>query len=127
MKALLIEDDYDDAALLRHFLKREKSVEILATASAEEAIECLAGLLANEEAMPDVLICDLGLPGMSGQQLVKLLRTSSYLDGIPIVGYSGTQSPLSIRQFFEAGGTLFVEKSPDGWLQIARQIAQIAA
>lgn len=63
----------DDHPLIRQVLTRmlaaESDLEVIgAVASAEEALKAL------EELSPDIALVDYSLPGMSGLDLIKLLR-----------------------------------------------------
>jgi two-component system, OmpR family, response regulator PhoP len=69
MRALLVEDD--DA------LRQGLAAAMRAAGwQVDEAAEGREGLYLAEETAPDVAVVDLGLPGMSGMQLVEALRAN---------------------------------------------------
>jgi DNA-binding response OmpR family regulator len=77
-RILVVEDDQDIADLIRHYLtKAGHHVEVLASGS--EAV-----LRVREEA-PEVLILDLMLPGMSGLEVCRTLRTDPETAKLPII------------------------------------------
>ncbi|MGD9387526.1 MAG: response regulator transcription factor [Gammaproteobacteria bacterium] len=67
MRALLVEDD----DTLRHGLAAALRA---AGWQVDEAAEGREGLYLAEEMAPDVAVVDLGLPGMSGMELIEALR-----------------------------------------------------
>jgi PAS domain S-box-containing protein len=60
---------------------------------------------------PDVIFCELGLPGMSGYDVARALRAAS-VNG-RIVAVSGYAQPQDLRKAAEAGFDRHVAKPPD--------------
>jgi len=76
--ALIIEDDRDIVALFRHVLD-------LAGYRTEIVLD---GKVAVEHLMsstPDIVLLDLGLPNISGGEILKLMRADERLRNIPVV------------------------------------------
>jgi signal transduction histidine kinase/ActR/RegA family two-component response regulator len=70
MNLLLIEDNVDACDTLRHLLTLEGH-------QVQTAYDGNSGLAAALEGSFDALICDIGLPGLDGMELVKRLRRSA--------------------------------------------------
>jgi PAS domain S-box-containing protein len=68
VKVLAVDDDPDSLALLRRVLE-ERGARVITASSAAEALE----LLAAER--PDVLLSDIGMPGMDGYELIRRVRS----------------------------------------------------
>jgi CheY-like chemotaxis protein len=68
VKVLLVEDDADTRELLRRLLEEQRA-EVLAAATASEALNAL------ESARPHILLSDIGLPDIDGYQLMKRVRS----------------------------------------------------
>lgn len=66
--ALVVEDSADQTALLKRYLDRE-GFDVFAAADAESAIA------AFETISPVVAVLDLLLPGISGTELARLIKT----------------------------------------------------
>jgi two-component system alkaline phosphatase synthesis response regulator PhoP len=75
--ALVIDDDHDQAELIKEVLTPE-GYYVLTADNAEE------GLKLSERYHPFVIITDFGMPDMDGAELVERLRTIGTLD-IPVV------------------------------------------
>ncbi|HEY0784203.1 MAG TPA: ATP-binding protein [Thermoanaerobaculia bacterium] len=67
LRVLVVEDDLSSREMLTLLLEGY-GAEVTATASAAEAFAALAG------ALPDVLVCDIGMPGESGYDLMRRIR-----------------------------------------------------
>jgi PAS domain S-box-containing protein len=61
---------------------------------------------------PDVILCDVGLPGMSGYDVARALRAAS-MAGLQIVAVSGFAQPEDLRRAAEAGFDRHVAKPLD--------------
>ena len=55
------------------------------------------------------MLCDLGLPGMSGYEVAKALRAEG-ADGLQLIAVSGYAQPEDVRKAFEAGFDAHVSK-----------------
>jgi len=76
--ALIIEDDRDIVALFRHVMDLAGyRTEIVL--HGKVAIEHLA------KSTPDIVLLDLGLPGVSGSEILAMMRADERLKNIPVV------------------------------------------
>ncbi len=76
--ALIIEDDRDIVALFRHVLDLAGyRTEIVL--HGKVAAEYLA------KSTPDIVLLDLGLPGMSGGEILAMMRADERLKNVPVV------------------------------------------
>jgi CheY-like chemotaxis protein len=83
---LAIDDESDALECLRRFFEIE-GFQVATASSADEA------LLRIHEKPPDLIITDHQMPGMSGMELCKHLRSHPQIFDIPIILYSAM--PLS--------------------------------
>ena len=60
---------------------------------------------------PDIVLCDLGLPGMSGYEVAKVLRAGA--DGMQLFAVSGYAQPEDVKKAVEAGFDGHVAKPCD--------------
>ncbi len=93
---LLVEDDEDGLFLLAEGLKRQ-GAELLPAASGSEALELLA------QRRPDVLISDLDLPGMPGNELIQRVRAHPGLEQLPGIALTGHGGQAHRDEAFRAG------------------------
>jgi signal transduction histidine kinase/CheY-like chemotaxis protein len=99
---LVVEDDPEMARLLAGMIHScSRRAQVRCAPSAEEALRLLDG------AVPGVVLLDLSLPGMSGQQLLRRLRARPALRDVPV------REPLNPQGFGRA--------SPDSVLGARRR------
>jgi PAS domain S-box-containing protein len=70
VRILAVDDDADALALIREILEATQAT-VETAASGSEALECI------EKEAPDVLLADLGMPKMSGFELLDRIRRST--------------------------------------------------
>ncbi|NJK67250.1 MAG: response regulator [Microcoleus sp. SU_5_3] len=83
--ALIVDDDSDSRELVA-FLLQESGAVVRAAASASEALQSL------KQALPDILLSDIGMPGMDGYTLiatVRSLKQCQTLPAIALTAYAG--------------------------------------
>ena len=115
MKVLLVDDD----PTLRQTLGiglRAAGIEVLVTADGRSAIQA-----AHEDA-PDVVVLDLGLPDLSGLDVLQRLRASST---IPVVVLSARAESTEKVQALNLGADDYVTK-PFGMDELRARIRAVA-
>jgi signal transduction histidine kinase/ActR/RegA family two-component response regulator len=103
IRILIVEDNRDTAETLRDLLELSGCTVAVAYSGAE-------GVEAARQLRPEVVLCDLGLPGMDGYQVAAALRQDPDLAGarlIAISGYGQEEDQLRAR---EAGFDLHLTK-----------------
>jgi DNA-binding NarL/FixJ family response regulator len=118
MKILLVDDHAlfrDGVALMLKVIAAE--VEVMHAKSCEQALERL-----DAGAAPQLILLDLGLPGVGGLEALRLLRERS--DDATIVMLSGSDDHQLARACVDAGAMGFIHKSSDarGMVDALRQV-----
>jgi CheY-like chemotaxis protein len=109
---LLVEDDPDCREVVSEYLDL-MGYEVRTAADGVEALDAL-----RARRLPDVVLTDLAMPRMTGQQLVAAMRADPRLAAIPIVVMSG-----AIEVARPIGATAMVLKpfDPDALLRTLEQ------
>jgi putative two-component system response regulator len=100
---LIVEDDASNRALLTLLLERE-GFTVHATSDGE------AGLAAVEATNPDLILLDVGLPGIDGFELTRRLRLDPALVTLPILLLTGRTDPADVVTGLDAGADDFITK-----------------
>lgn len=99
---LLVEDSRDLSAYLRKELAGEYN--IIHTSTAEKALQRLDSYIV------DIIIADLGLPGMSGLDFISKIHSSKTLSHIPVLVLSAMSSAEIKTKCMENGASMYIEK-----------------
>jgi len=86
-RVLLVEDNPVDLLLLRFALEQEKNWPVEATVAedGEKAIRLLKAQAADPEAAkPDFIVLDLNLPRYDGTEVLRMIRSTDALSGVPV-------------------------------------------
>ena len=104
-RVLVIEDNIDAADSLREALEFGEHEVAVAYNGPE-------GLSKAREFRPDVVLCDIGLPGMDGFDVARAFRRDDVLKGTVLVALSGYAQPEDLRRAEEAGFERYLTKPP---------------
>ena len=84
-RVLLVEDDRALLELLTDYLELQ-GVEVVAVESGEAAWRALDG-----PSPPDLVLLDIRMPGISGDEVIRRMRSSPHLAHIPVAAMTGLQ------------------------------------
>ncbi len=113
-RVLVVDDNRDSAESLADLL-RSHGHEVDVAFDGTTALEKL------RSRRPDVVLCDIGLPGMNGYEVVKAARANGGRD-VRFVALSGYARAEDVQRSLEAGFDAHVAKPPDPE-EIARLLA----
>ena len=128
-RVLLVEDDPTDReAIERALRKTGKSIDLRSVQDGQEALEFLlrSGRFDGRWAgwHPDILLLDLGLPRVSGIDVLQTIRLDSRLDDLICLVLTGSDEPETIRNLYRLGANSFLVKpaSTDGFAKLAERL-----
>jgi PAS domain S-box-containing protein len=130
LKVLLVEDDENMRDIMRWTLE-SAGASVLPVSSGAEAIEVIeAGERA--EAAPDVMVCDLGLPGMDGYDLLEHIgeqRRSRGQRAIPACAVSAFAREVDRERAIDAGFDSYLAKplTAQRLLDAVEELASVAS
>ncbi len=102
-RILIIEDNVDAAETLRQLIALEGEHDIVVEHDGE------AGISTALAYRPDLVICDIGLPGVSGYEVARMLRRSGFRDCL-LVAASGYGLSEDVERAHDAGFDLHLTK-----------------
>src|SRR4051794_39287969 len=76
---LIVEDEPDVAALIKHTLERSGSTDAAIVSSGDAALKAV------EERRPDLILLDLNLPSLDGVEVCRILRSRPDSARVPII------------------------------------------
>lgn len=81
-RVILLIDDDEDQLLLFQTLLRQTEATVLTARSAKEGFEMLG------EVRPDLVICDVLMPNVSGRDFMRQLRSNALTKHLPVIAFS---------------------------------------
>jgi CheY-like chemotaxis protein len=105
-RVLVVEDNPDAAETLKSALEMGGHV-VETVATGPEALALARKL------PPDVVLCDIGLPGMDGYDVARAFRSDPALQGIALIALSGYASPDDVERAHTAGFDRHLAKPVD--------------
>ena len=112
-RALVVDDDVVIRIAVTDYLE-EAGFEVDEADSGEE---CLAAI---EACVPDILLLDVGLPGIDGFEVCRRLRSHERGAHLPIVMVTGHDDLSSVDTAYKSGATDFIVKPINFHLMIYR-------
>ena len=113
---LLVEDEFTDARLLmRAFQKAGVQNPITHLDTGDKALAYLQGIFPYESRsqhpLPMLVLLDLKLPGMSGLELLRWIRTQRPLRRIPVLILTSESDEHFMESAYDAGANSYLRKS----------------
>jgi CheY-like chemotaxis protein len=94
---ILIVDDYPDALDVWDLYLRASGFEVLRAEDGTEALRCAC------DELPDLVVMDLELPGLTGVQVARALRERAETQHIPLIASTGHSLPAKLDEAKRAG------------------------
>lgn len=118
IKVLVIEDDEYSRDALAHLLSAEGYKSVSAT-------DGESGLQQARTNPPDVIVLDLGLPGIDGKEVIERVRRDGTLKSIPILVITAQDNDVA-RSMLRLGANAYLTK-PIEFDQLTKTISDIYA
>jgi PAS domain S-box-containing protein len=101
---LYVEDNPANLELVEQLIARRPDMRLLSAADGSLGIEFARAHL------PDLILMDINLPGISGIEAMKVLRADPATAGIPIIALSANALPRDIEKGLQAGFFRYLTK-----------------
>jgi DNA-binding response OmpR family regulator len=114
-RSLIIEDEKDIVEALRYNLEKEKGFSVLSATSGDE------GLNLAFQVKPNLIILDIGLPGLNGYEVCRMLRRDVETRDIPILMVTARVSESDKVLGLELGADDYITK-PFDWDELRARV-----
>lgn len=111
-RLLLVEDNEGDIVLTkRAFLDAKIANELFIVRTGEQAVEFLTGRGEWEQRhLPDLILLDLNLPTMSGQEVLQFIKNDHHLKRIPVIILSSSTANQDVIKSYDLHANGYVVK-----------------
>ncbi len=101
---LYIEDDASNLQLMENLLSRQPGIELLAATRGGIGLEMAV------QHCPDLILLDLHLPDLPGEEVLRRLQNHPATSGIPVVVISADATPAQVSRLLAAGARDYMTK-----------------
>lgn len=101
---LYVEDNPANLDLVTQLVSRRSDLRLLS------AIDGNLGVQMARAYLPDVILMDINLPGISGYDALRILRTDPTTSHIPVLALSANANPRDIENALQAGFSQYLTK-----------------
>lgn len=103
----LIDDDPDHILLITRALRdTEHSAQARAFEDPQEALSALR----DEPRLPDLILLDINMPGLSGFDVLEKLKADRKLMTIPVVMLTSSELSADVAKAYELGASGYISK-----------------
>ncbi len=102
-KILVIDDESSFREIIARALAKQGFAVVEAAAGKE-------GLRKALDSVPDLVLCDLLMPGMNGYEELAALRREQTLAGIPFIVLTGESAPVQLPRGMNLGADDYLTK-----------------
>lgn len=117
--SILIVDDTPKNLQLMSSLLKQKGYKLYITNSGENALNFL------KTTLPDLILLDVMMPGLSGFEVCRLLKKDERLKDIPVIFLSAKNETEDVVEGFEAGAVDYIVKpfnAKEVFVRVATQL-----
>jgi chemotaxis family two-component system response regulator Rcp1 len=111
MRILLVEDSLADVELTLDALKDAKVANDVTVV--RDGAAALAYLRSADVASPDLVILDLNLPRLSGQEVLAVMKADESLRRIPVAVLTTSSAESDVAKTYDLGANCFLTKPVD--------------
>lgn len=113
IKILIIENDEDERYFMKKGFELAPSFDVMAILNNGDS---LIRWLESAEALPELIVSDLNMPGKNGFDILEYINNSSKYRHIPVIIISTSSTDTVISNCMEAGAAAFMPK-PDTFIR----------
>lgn len=115
LNVLLVEDDPGDVLMVREvFEEHNPSGRLDVVGDGQEALTFLRRSDEHADApRPDLVLLDLNLPGVSGREVLQLLKSDPELGAIPVIVLTTSSAEEDILRAYSLHANAYVTKPVD--------------
>jgi len=127
ISVLVVEDNDDDFETICDAFHIDCTTRVVLNRAinGRKALEYLYNLadFANpaDYPVPSLILLDLGLTGIGGLQLLRMLHSHRLFNAIPVVVLTASDNPIEVKRCYERGANSFLHK-PDSALELIKAL-----
>lgn len=124
---ILVDDDYDEFIFIKEAIEENNiACGIAYCNSGLEFLNYIASMETINEEFIDyyLILLDLNMPGETGQEILKKIKSIEKISRIPVIVYTSSEDVSDIASCYTLGAASYILK-PIGWSEMMKTIAVI--
>ena len=115
IRILLVDDNEGDVFLtLEAFRESKMNATIVVARSGREALDYLeVQASSGEKSLPDLVLLDINMPGLSGIDVLDFIKSNEGLKSIPVIMLTTSDAASDIRTSYQHSANCFITKPLD--------------
>jgi CheY-like chemotaxis protein len=110
---IIVDDDADDREAIRDaFAETHHDLNVIFHENGNKLLDYLQQTKAHD--LPSLILLDLNMPGKTGQEILKEVKTNKNFCHIPIIVFSTSSAAKDRQASYKLGANCFVTK-PDSY------------
>ena len=106
-RIVYVEDNPANVRLLEFLIARHEDLELSSAETGEEGVALV------QQTIPDLVLMDIGLPGIDGLEALRLLKSDDATKHIPVIAISANAMPHDVEKGRQAGFMSYLTKPID--------------
>ena len=106
-RIVYVEDNPANVRLLEFLIARHDDLSLAAAETGEAGVELI------QKTLPDLVLMDIGLPGIDGFEALRQLKADDTTRHIPIIAISANAMPHDVEKGRQAGFMSYLTKPID--------------
>ena len=106
-RIVYVEDNPANVRLLEFLIARHNDLELTSAETGEDGVALI------QETLPDLVLMDIGLPGIDGLEALRILKAGDATKHIPVIAISANAMPHDVEKGRQAGFMSYLTKPID--------------
>lgn len=111
-KVLYVEDNTDAIVFFKRVVSKMGNYSLHTVENGDSLVKIVSDSAQSKELQPEIILLDINLPGMSGFEILKYIRTQSGFKHTPVIMFTSSEDENDVRRSYEYGANAYLVK-PD--------------
>ncbi|RZK65565.1 MAG: response regulator [Pedobacter sp.] len=119
-----VEDDEDFSFFMEQAIREiNNNISLTIATNGQKGMRLLKRYQENN-GIPGMILLDLNLPGMSGIDILRLIRDTPFYSKVPVIIFSTSDNPKDVQTAMQSGASEFKTK-PLGYRELLNDLKSL--
>ncbi|MGN6438852.1 MAG: response regulator [Agriterribacter sp.] len=111
-KVLYVEDNTDAIVFFKRVVSKMGNYSLHTVENGDSLVKIVNDAVQSKELQPEIILLDINLPGMSGFEILKFIRTQTGFKHTPVIMFTSSEDENDVKRSYEYGANAYLVK-PD--------------